>query len=65
MFRKTKFDDVIFEGAIFSNLGIEDLTLLNLNFTDIFAARFYKSNLNKFIEVKSQSSFEKLLKDMG
>ena len=38
MFRKTKFDDVNFEGATLSNLDIEDLTVLNLNFTDTFPA---------------------------
>ena len=65
IFRKTKFEQVDFEGATLSNLKIKDLIVLNLNFTQTFPTKFYKSNSNEFIEVKSQSNFEKILKDMN
>ena len=52
------------EGATLSNLKIKNLIVLNLNFTETFLTKFYKSNSNKFIEVKSQSNFEKILKDI-
>ena len=63
-FKKTKFEQVDFEGATLSNLKIKDLIVLNLNFTETFPTKFYKSNSNEFIEVKSQPNFEKILKDM-
>jgi hypothetical protein len=63
-FLETRLDDINFEGAILSNLEIKDLTVLNLNFTDTFTTKFYKSNSNEGIEVKSQSNFEKIWKDM-
>lgn len=65
IFRKTKFEQVDFEGATLSNLKIKDLIVLNLNFTETFPTKFYKSNSNEFIEVKSQSNFEKILKDIN
>ena len=65
IFRKTKFEQVDFEGATLSNLKIKDLIVLNLNFTETFPTKFYKSNSNEFIEVKSQSNFEKILKDLN
>lgn len=64
IFRKMKFEQVDFEGPTLSNLKIKDLIVLNLNFTETFPTKFYKSNSNEFIEVKSQSNFEKILKDM-
>ena len=63
--RKTRFEKVDFEGATLSNLKIKDLIVLNLNFTETFPTKFYKSNSNEFIEVKSQSNFEKILKDIN
>ena len=63
--RKTRFEQIDFEGAIFSNLKVKDLIVLNLNFTETFPAKFYKSNSNEFIELKSQSNFEKILKDIN
>ncbi len=65
IFRKTKFEQVDFEGATLSNLKIKDLIILNLNFTETFPTKFYKSNSNEFIEVKSQFDFEKILKDLN
>jgi uncharacterized protein YjbI with pentapeptide repeats len=65
IFIKTKFEQVDFEDATLSNLKIKDLIILNLNFTKTFPTKFYKSNSNEFIEVKSQSNFEKILKDMN
>ena len=65
VFRKTKFEQVDFEGATVSNLKLKDLIVLNLNFTQTFPTKFYKSNSNEFIEVKSQSHFEKILKDIN
>ena len=53
------------EGATLSNLKIKNLIVLNLNFTETFPTKFYKSNSNEFIEVKSQSNFEKILKDLN
>jgi hypothetical protein len=53
IFKKTKFDDVNFEGAIVSNLQIKDITVLNLNFNTTFPTKFYKSNSKEVIEVKS------------
>ena len=61
--RKTKFERVDFEGSTFSDLKIKDLIVLNLNFTETFPTKFYKSNSKEFVEVKSQSDFEKILKD--
>lgn len=65
IFRKTKFEQVDFEGATLSNLKIKDLIVLNLNFSETFPTKFYKSNSNEFIEVKSQSNFKKILKDIN
>lgn len=53
IFIKTKFEQVDFEDAILSNLKIKDLIVLSLNFTETSPTRFYKSNSNKIIEVKS------------
>ena len=63
--RKTKFEQVDFESATLSNLKIKNLIVLNLKFTETFPTKLYKSNSNEFIEVKSQSNFEKILKDMN
>ena len=63
--RKTKLEQVDFEGATFSNLKIKDLIVLNLNFNQTFPPKFYKSNSNEFIEIKSQPNFEKILKDIN
>ena len=63
-FRKTKFEQVDFEGTTFSNLKIKDLSLFDLNFTNPYPTKVYKSKFNEFIEVKSQSNFEKILKDI-
>lgn len=59
--RKTRFEEIDFEGATLSNLKIKDLIVLNLNFTETFPTKFYKSNSKEFIEIKSQSNFEKIL----
>ena len=59
--RKTKFEEIDFEGATLSNLEIKDLIILNLNFTETFPTKFYKSNTKECIEIKSQSNFEKIL----
>ena len=48
-----------------SKLTIKDLVILNLNLTEISPARFYRLDSNEFIEVKSQSNFEKILKNMN
>jgi hypothetical protein len=64
IFKKTKFDDVNFEGVIFFNLQIKNITVLNLNFNNTFPTKFYKLNSKEIIKVKSQSNFEKILKDM-
>jgi len=63
-FIETEFEQVDLEGATLSNLKIKDSLFLNLNFTDSFPTKFYKSNLNEFIEIKSQLNFEKILKEI-
>jgi hypothetical protein len=56
---------VNFEGAILSNLKIKDLITLNSNSTETFPTIFYKSKSDEFINVKSQTDFEKILKDLN
>jgi hypothetical protein len=56
---------VNFEGAILSNLKIKDLITLNSNSTETSLTIFYKSKSDEFINVKSQTDFEKILKDLN
>lgn len=61
---ETEFEQVNLEGSILSNLKIKDSLFLNLNFSDSFPTKFYKSNLNEFIEIKSQLNLEKILNEI-
>ncbi len=54
-----------FESAMLLNLKIKDIIVLNSNFTETSPTGFYKSNSDEFINVKSQSDFEKILKDLN
>ena len=65
IFRKTRSEEVNFEGAILSNLKIKDLITLNSNSTETSPTIFYKSKSDEFINVKSQTDFEKILKDLN
>lgn len=61
IFEKTEFNDIDFEGAIFSNLKIKDVTILNPRFNNTFPTKFYKSNSDKSIDVKNQFDCKKVL----
>lgn len=43
---ETEFEQVNLEGAILSNLKIKDSLFLNLNFSDSFPTKFYKSKIS-------------------
>ena len=60
-FSKINFSNVNFEGATFSDLEIKDITLSNSRFNHSFNTKFYKSNLNNPIQLKSQLDFELML----
>lgn len=64
-FIKTKFQEILLEGATISNLKTKATTFLNLQFHETFPMKFYKSNSNEYIEVKDSSSFEKFLRDIN